>query len=439
MKNRLAILMGLGFWLVACTEPSPRPPEANTPTTTGSGLILLAAEGEVQVRRAGSTDFVPATTGMVLFTNDELSLGPTARAVIQCEDMTTWYASPATTTTIAGKCPLARNDVNLLAISQGQVRVRRLGRLEFSLATNGTIVQRGDEVQAEANAVATMICNDLSTPVVPTERPVNVADVCPPGEEEILSTLSGGQQNRGGTDPLIPYVISPRMTRLLTNQPTLRWNEVVGATSYTLRIQGQDFEWETETDQTALLYPGEPLLEAGVVYLLSVEAANGRSSEEEGTARLGFVILTEAEAATVQAAVAQLAAANLPVEALTLARAHLYASYGLTAEALEELEALAQGGSQTPAVYRLLGDLHRQIGLPLLAEDDYLQAAPLAEAAGDLEAQAQAQVGAGEVYLTLGNREEAIRWLTRGRQAYESLGDGRQVAALTARLEELQP
>jgi hypothetical protein len=63
----------------------------------------------------------------------------------------------------------------------------------------------------------------------------------------------------------------------------------------------------------------------------------------------------------------------------------------------------------------------------------------LAEAAGDAEALATAGAGLGEVYVTLGRKDEAVRWFEEARAGYESLGDAQHASQITERLAELNP
>jgi tetratricopeptide (TPR) repeat protein len=128
---------------------------------------------------------------------------------------------------------------------------------------------------------------------------------------------------------------------------------------------------------------------------------------------------------------------GLSSEAETFALAELYAGHGLIAEAIEILEDLVKDGSQQTAVHQALADLYKDIGLLLLAEPRYLEAAKLAEARGNPEAQAAIQASLGEVYVTLNNTNEAIRWLTQAQAGYEVLGDGQRASEIAERLAEL--
>jgi tetratricopeptide (TPR) repeat protein len=236
----------------------------------------------------------------------------------------------------------------------------------------------------------------------------------------------------------VPYIISPRTTKLLTDTPTLRWNDS-GAASYTVMVRGGDLSWRQEdVTQTELDCPGEPTFKPGVSYLLVVEDSNGKSSQDEGLKGLGFSLLEETEAGRVRADAERIAGLGLSDEAEAFALAQLYAGRGLIAEAIENLEGLVEGGSQQAAVHQALADLYAQIGLVLLAEPRYLEAVGLAEAEGNVEGLAAIQASLGEVYYpALNNKDEAIRCLTQAKAGYETLGDTQRASELEERLAEL--
>jgi tetratricopeptide (TPR) repeat protein len=103
--------------------------------------------------------------------------------------------------------------------------------------------------------------------------------------------------------------------------------------------------------------------------------------------------------------------------------AHLDASHGLDAEAIELLEELSKG-SAPPAVQRSLGDLYARAGLHRLAEERYLKAAQLAEGAGDREGQALARQSLGVLYReAFGLEDEAKRAFGAALELFRALGD----------------
>jgi tetratricopeptide (TPR) repeat protein len=183
-----------------------------------------------------------------------------------------------------------------------------------------------------------------------------------------------------------------------------------------------------------MAYPSDaPALKPGTLYRLVVEAG-GRSSAEEPGAGLGFELLEADEAATVRAAEAKIRALGLADAATRLLVANLYANHGLYAEALAQLEPVANSGE--PAVLRLAGDLYLSTGLNRQAEESYLQALTLSQDANDTEGQAAAHVTLGRIYSALGNGEEAARHWQEAVAGYEGLGDQSKIAEVRALLAE---
>jgi hypothetical protein len=294
-------------------------------------------------------------------------------------------------------------------------------------------------LQLDSDAQATVLCADLTAWPVPAGAPSGALGGCkPPSKPPLIRVGWKVGATKAQVDPLIPYVVSPRMTRLLSDQPTLRWNAVTGVITYTVGIRGDDgTDWQTQTTSTQIAYPADaPALRPGVSYLLLVQDDSGRSSREEDLPGLGFRVLAPEEAEPIQSDVERLRALSLPSEAASFALAHLYAGHGLIAEAVDLLEALAESGSQEPAVYRTLGNLYHRIRLERLAEASYLQAVELAEQARDVEGKAAALVSLGEIYIGWGNRDEALLRWKQALAQYQALGDKDQIEHVQKRIDE---
>jgi hypothetical protein len=323
---------------------------------------------------------------------------------------------------------------------RGRVEYKRTSWSKYQPAQNGTELYPGDLLRLTRGAVARVRCASGRRWRVPDAGESGLNNGCPP----VLRQGRGlTDLTRGGQDLTIPFIISPRSTRLLTDKPLLRWNAVSGAKRYSVSVLdlrvGKGEVWKTEVSGTEVLYAGQPL-EPGVDYLLVVKTDNGWSSEEEteqGTVGLGFRLLDPAAAQRVRTEFEQIKQ-ELTGESAELAIAHLYIASDLRAEAIEQLEALATKGSQTAASYRILGALYRQVGLNRLSEDRYIKAAQMAKKTGDLETQAIAQAGLGELYAARRNWDEAIRWGTAAKAGYEQLGDGQRVSELNKLLERWQ-
>src|SRR5919199_239477 len=331
--------------------------------------------------------------------------------------------------------PVSYGLVGRIIEAKGQVLLKRKDWSDYRVTRLGAELYPGDLLQPSSGARVLVQCaNGKTIWSVPEGVISGATNGCPPQAVPISRRPGDIIPPRSGTNPLIPYIISPRRTLLLNPLPTLRWNAVPGALSYSVSLIGdEDVIWEEQVSETEVVYPGEPPLEPGVDYLLIVDADTGASSQEEELLSLGFSLLDETDATVVRDSVEQLASLELADEALALATVNLFISYGLKAEAIATLEALVKQGSQTPAVYCTLGELFVELGLNRLAQQHYLKAIELASLE-DVEGQAIASEGLGEVYVAIANHKEGIRWLTQARDRYAALGDMQRLKELEKRL-----
>lgn len=333
------------------------------------------------------------------------------------------------------------SSLNLLIVADGEVLLKRDGWSDYHPTAFGAELHHGDQLRPGDGASAIVLCDGITTWAVPAGVPSGLTNGCPQPREPVLlrgESLIGG--TRGGDDPLIPYIISPRATRLLTLTPTLRWNAVEGATSYTVNLQGGDLDWTREVADTEIVYPAdEPALESNTWYSMIIMADNGESSEAEGVVGLGFSPLPPEEIGRVQSVADKLPPLNLSEDAAALALAQLYTGNGLLSEAIEILEARVAAGNPPAAIYRALGYIYKQVGLLLQAEIHYLSAIDLTEQTNDLEGLAEAQAGLGEVYIAQDIKKEhikyeAVRWLEQARDGFKALGDADRVDEIEAQL-----
>src|SRR5688572_13455644 len=127
--------------------------------------------------------------------------------------------------------PPTKPGLNLLIAADGEVLLKRNSWSGFHPASFGAVLNRGDQLQPAVDAKVVVLCENLTTWTVPGGIPSGLNNGCPQVPEPALASAGGLIANtRGGTDPLIPYIISPRSTKLLDPMPTLRWNAAHGAT-----------------------------------------------------------------------------------------------------------------------------------------------------------------------------------------------------------------
>lgn len=217
------------------------------------------------------------------------------------------------------------------------------------------------------------------------------------GVEELLRLAERTSGLPGGGDPRLPYLIEPRATTVLGGEVPLRWNPVAGVRGYQVwlvRLRDRRLLWGTRVSgRSDTVLPASVELVPGESHLLVVEAEDGSSSQLDASAnRQDFRRATAAEEQTLSRQLAALP--RLAPEAALLLRADVLRQNGLHAAAIRLLEAAHRGGTGSLSVLMELARLYGEVGLNGLAAQRWSQAAVLASASGDPEAEAEARAGA---------------------------------------------
>jgi hypothetical protein len=326
--------------------------------------------------------------------------------------------------------------VNILIVKKGEVKVKKENWKAFQKASTGSLLRPNDYLQMGSNASALLLCSNTKRWEPTAGKQFRVSEGCPRGTASRPRTVDLSQTR--SPNELIPYVISPRNTDLLSDRPLLKWNPVSGATRYQVQLEGGGLDWQTETKETQVLYGGQEPLKSGVKYLLTVTTDKGVSSRQEVGANLMFGLMATEKAKVVEEEATNLKQQGLSPEAEILSLAYLYEGNNLKAEAIALLQSLSQQKSQNRVVYSLLGDLLLQTSLNQQAKQAYEQALSVAQKSGDQEGEAEAQSGLGEASFGLGKKEEALSWLKKAQASYGALGDESQVQLLAQRIEKIQ-
>ncbi|GEM_PF-2893028 len=265
----------------------------------------------------------------------------------------------------------------------------------------------------------------------------------PLAQAQVFNFLFGGRENRGGRAPnrrkgggvragrlvggcdiTIPVVITPRNTFQPTDQFPIRWQPVVGVSTYTVRLwEWQDANggrqrviWETTTPDTTVTYRGEPPLAPETFYSIEVITDQGVSSEQDpGCAIAGFAVLFPEMRSQLYTELATLDSPDLSPEEQALATAELYLDYQMLDAAIATLA--PQFDAQPTATLALaLGDLYSFSGLNTLAAHHYTQALDLA--ATDQLWQAIALEGLGELSVLRNDLTTALPQLRQAQTHY---------------------
>ena len=303
---------------------------------------------------------------------------------------------------------------------------------ERSLAPGNELCS-GDRVKLVASSRAIAVCAaDGMARSLPVGIPASVTSVCPAVEECDSNSTNPGPgcgRNPEIFDANALQIISPRDTALLTAQPTIRWEEVPGASGYTVTLEQGEVIWgPMEVAGTEIVYSGDAPLEAGPSYKLTVMADNG------STATTRFNLLSEIDRTQVMQVLAMQptdGVAEIPPQV------YVYLEKQLWAEAIEFLEGAIASGNRSGAIYLQLGELYSTIELLGRAEEAYLAAIDLTAVEGRQKGEALTRVRLAHVYRKMGRTEEAISQLNQAKILYEGVQDGDRVLAVEALLEDI--
>lgn len=334
----------------------------------------------------------------------------------------------------AAQASLAR----IMSIS-GSVELQRENWDSFQRVYPGTALYGPDLLRPSRGSRVVVVCPGGSRWIVPAGTVSAVNNGCP-GTPRALKPQFGIGDLSGGSDPKIPYVITPRLDTVLSTTPALRWNAVAEAETYTVSLQTRRGPlWEIVTDQAALPYPEdqEPL-SPGTLYTLVVEADTGAVSTAEPP-ELRFNLLTGDQATSAAADIAAVEALDLSDMVKTLMLVEdVYPRYNLTGAAIHDLETLIATGCDSAKVRRLLGDWYLKSGLRLLAEENYQLALALAQATDNVEEQVFAQYGLGTLYNRVGEPDQAADFLEAAAAGATELGDTTLAEDITAEISRSQ-
>ena len=325
--------------------------------------------------------------------------------------------------------------LSLVSEVRGNVSVQRNGR-KAQRAQVGDRLKVSDKLSLSKGGAAKVLCDNASIWKPNTVGTFTIAKGCQTKGRTVLRSANQDRiPTRSGNDPTIPFVISPRNTKVIDPQQLLRWNPVTGAKGYRVSVTGPDVKWETTVNQSQTLFMGVAL-NPRMRYRVTVTAENAASSQSE--TGIGFGILDSETVQQVKSDISALQRQELSEEAQVLAIAHLERSNELYGSAIDRLEMWLARGNKSAAVSQLAGDLNRQVGLPGLARDHYVVGLEMMRRDGNLAGQAEVLNSLGQVDRDSDRLKDAIGWLEEAQKRYRQLGDGERVQQLEKELIDLR-
>ena len=322
-----------------------------------------------------------------------------------------------------------------------EVKIERSGSERLTEASFGAELYQSDILHTYAGASADIACANGLILRLPERQVMDVT--CQAGggftevarlKPELSSQLVQSSAPISGTvlpserssrveQAQIPLLLDPRNTAVADTRPIFSWRPVTGATGYRLLLTFPDGEVLTlETPDTRLPYPSTaPPLAPGsnvIVELTTLEDETGRAVD-----KTLFSVLDEDSLAALSEAEAAIQNLKLDDKARAYLLAQLYWQYELKSAAIDRLQQLVEVLPAPAAnLWQQLGDLYFEVGLYLLAEENYHQALTAAEQSEDLSAQAAAQIGLAHTALAFDEVETAIEQLQAAAALYQQAG-----------------
>ena len=270
----------------------------------------------------------------------------------------------------------------------GSIKIKRATESDYKPAFIGAVLAGADRILLAQDALAEIMCQNLDSWRPPGGKQYQVSEGCGGvAGRGFLPIDDETRIERSINAPDIPYLITPRNTALLPLRGglILKWNSVPEASTYQVQLIGPGVNWHQRTRATRLTYRNTNNLKPGARYWLIVTTNLGQDSAREGT--VSFTILTSEQAKEARSGERKIEQEQLSPEAEALALARLYQGYDLNQEAIEVLETALARPIESAAIYRLLGDTYRYVGLNRLAVERYQMGISLAQTTGDIESE----------------------------------------------------
>jgi hypothetical protein len=317
----------------------------------------------------------------------------------------------------------APSAIHFLLESSGTVRIKRFGWSDYIPVSYGTALRTDDLLQVQGKA--SVLCSDLSlsetsgigsTPCK-TTNPIAFSD--------------GMEYSTFRAKKIVPYILYPRKTLILTAHPLLRWNDTLSK-HYKVSILSNDQEvWSGVSSVTQMQYPTTaPDLKPEVSYHLRVtDLDENKSSEEDPATGLNFRLVDPILVKKIDAETSQMFSSQafsevdrkfaLAIYYLAFTDPNQNDKLRLFGEAWPLLEEVSKI-QPSPAILLKIGDTLAGMALSREAQSAYQFALQYAQSLGDLESQAEAHADLWRVNGNQDDFEQAVNF-------YKQLGDSNQV------------
>jgi len=238
------VLLGLAVWLVYGQKTPPPPPQ---PTSVATGSRFERIEGSVQVKRAGTLEWIPATKAVVLRQNDLVRTGAGSTAEIKFADGFLFNVRPDSLITIeeSSQNPLSRQQNVKLSIQSGEANfLTAASNVPGSTTTISTPTVRTTPDRETAGSIQVAENGATGLRIFRGQSGAETKD----GQRIALGSNQGVNVDAGGKAgatvnlPSVPVLTAPpnqtevAYPDLQQGVTLLVWNSVPGATGYRVLV-----------------------------------------------------------------------------------------------------------------------------------------------------------------------------------------------------------
>ena len=238
------VLLGAALWL-AYGKKAPLPPPPPTSVETGSRFERI--DGSVQVKRAGTLEWITATRAVILRQNDLVRTGSGSTAEIHFADGFVFNVRPDCLITIeeSSQNPLSRQQRTALSIQSGEANFTTAGSGVPGSTT--TISTRTIRITPDRETAGSIQVADSGATGLRIFRGQGEAQT-KNGQRIALASNQGVNVDAGGTAgatvnlPTVPALTAPpnqtevAYPDLAQGVTLLVWNSVPGATGYRVLV-----------------------------------------------------------------------------------------------------------------------------------------------------------------------------------------------------------
>jgi hypothetical protein len=237
----VVISLGVAAWVLLGRRPPPPPP----PTVVQTGARFERIDGSVEVKRAGTIEWLPATRAMVLRQNDLVRTRSGGAAEIHFSDGTQFTVRPDSLITIeeSTQNPVSRQQRVALKIQSGEANFQTAGdpaaSTTISTPTVRTTAERdtAGSIQVEqSGATGLRIFRGAS------EAQTNSGQRLALGQNQGVRVDAAGAAGPTRSLPTVPQLTAPSnqteiaFPDLAQGITLLLWNHVSGAAAYRVMV-----------------------------------------------------------------------------------------------------------------------------------------------------------------------------------------------------------